>query len=488
MVLLLVNKTKIMIKNIVLLAFIFSVYSSSAQIEKPLNKELSQQFKQYYNNSEYEIIFDLFSKEMQAALPLKTTTDFLKGVKMQAGNIRTLELTGYENGSYAVYKTTYENGIFSLNISVDDASKINGLLIKPYIEKPTTSTVKNHLFLTNDAITKEQTDLIYEKTKNFPDQTQLAIVLIKNGTPCSYGVKINKDTLSNINNVKSIFEIGSITKVFTATLLAESVVDKQLNLDEPIDKYLDAPLNQKATITFKKLSNHTSGLPAMPSNLDLEKVDQKNPYKLYDGDDMETYLSKEMVIANPTATQYEYSNLGTGLLGHLLSKQAGISFDSLLHQKIYSKYDMQHTTSELDQLSRDLVLVKGLDAEGNVTSNWEFSALAGAGSILSNVADLSKFAIAQFDLSNKALALTRTPTFEINQNMSVGLGWHLLQSKHGNQWYWHNGGTGGYSSTMTIDVKNKNGIIILSNVSAFHANMGNIDDLSFELMDGLEEQ
>jgi len=114
--------------------------------------------------------------------------------------------------------------------------------------------------------------------------------------------------------------------------------------------------------------------------------------------------------------------------------------------------------------------------------------LAGAGAIFSTVEDLSQFAISQFEYKNKELELTKEKTFELNENTDIGLGWHILKNKSDNLWYWHNGGTGGYSSSMAIDVKTKNGIIILSNVSAFNPNMGNIDKLCFELMKPLEKE
>jgi len=147
---------------------------------------------------------------------------------------------------------------------------------------------------------------------------------------------------------------------------------------------------------------------------------------------------------------------------------------------------MLNSTTSVNKINS--TLIKGLDNKGNKVSNWEFSVLVGAGGILSTVEDLSKFAITQFNNSNKELELTRQKTFEINDNMDIGLGWHILKSQSENLWYWHNGGTGGYSSSMVIDTKTKNGIIILSNVSGFSPNMGNIDKLCFELMKTLEKK
>jgi len=99
-----------------------------------------------------------------------------------------------------------------------------------------------------------------------------------------------------------------------------------------------------------------------------------------------------------------------------------------------------------------------------------------------------KFAQAQFDKSNKELEFTRIPTFEINEEMKIGLGWHILKSENEFKWIWHNGGTAGYSSSMILDVTKKNGVIILSNVSGFNPKMGNIDELSFGIMEQIDKQ
>lgn len=131
-------------------------------------------------------------------------------------------------------------------------------------------------------------------------------------------------------------------------------------------------------------------------------------------------------------------------------------------------------------------LVKGQNMNGEVTSNWSWDVLSGAGGILSTTEDLVKFANAQFNPENKELALTRTPTFTVNENMKIGLGWHLLKSKSGKDLVWHNGGTGGYSSSMTLNTDDKIAVIILSNLSAFHSKMKNIDELCFELINETE--
>ncbi len=473
-------------KNIILIALILIVNISFGQTEKSTNKTVTENFVKNYNADDYTAIFSMFSDVMQEVLPINKTTEFLTGLKSQAGKISNREFIKYENGTYASYKTTFEHAVFVLNISIDDHSKIDGLFVKPFVEEIPSGTVINNLSIKDNTIIEKQSEIIFENTKYFPNQTQIAFAIIKNGNVSYYGLKRNIDTLSTIDNHKSIFEIGSITKVFTSTVLAGFVIDKKIELNDNINDYLNSPLNNDTKIAFKELSNHTSGLPHLPLNLDLTTINPANPYKEYNADDLEDYLTNSLELPQNSIGEYQYSNLGAGLIGHILSNMEGISFDSLLENKIFSKYSMSSSTTKQNRVKGEFV--RGLDVEGNKVSNWEFSALAGAGGILSNVEDLSKFAIAQFDSSNKELALTRQKTFEINGNMNIGLGWHIIKSKNENQWIWHNGGTGGYSSSMTIDTKNKNGVIILSNVSAFHPNMGNIDKLCFELMKTLEKE
>ncbi len=197
-------------------------------------------------------------------------------------------------------------------------------------------------------------------------------------------------------------------------------------------------------------------------------------------------MTKKLKLSHNQGEKYEYSNLGAGLLGYVLSKMANTSYENLLKTKIFSKYNMTSSTTNRNKIENRLI--KGLNENGDEVPNWDFSVLIGAGGILSTVEDLSKFAIAQFDNSNKEMELTRTKTFSINGNMDIGLGWHIIKTKSGDEWNWHNGGTGGYSSSMVIDTKNRNGIIVLSNVSAFSKKMRNIDDLCFGLMKTLENK
>lgn len=455
---------------------------SFGQTEKNAIKVVTENFVTNYNNNDYDGIFRMFADVMKEALPIEKTREFLTGLKSQAGNITDRDFIKYENGTYAYYKVIFERAVFGLNISIDSNSKINGLLVKPFDEDLNKLNVVNGMTIKNSLITKNQSEIIFESIKKFPNNSQFSIALITNGNVNFHGVQKKNDSILTINNEKSVFEIGSISKVFTSTLLANLVIEGKIELGDNINDYLLTPLKDDIKISFTQLANHTSGLPRLPSNLNLMNVNPENPYKDYNNAEFTEYLKTQLELSNKGT--YQYSNTGAGLLGYTISKIENDTYGGLLQKYIFSKYDMRNSTVDINKIKGDLV--RGLNSEGMIVPNWEFSVLAGAGGIFSTVEDLSHFAVSQFDVINKELTLTRQKSFEVDRKMDMGLGWHILKYPSKNSWYWHNGGTGGYSSSMVIEEKSKNGIIVLSNVSAFNPKMGNIDKLCFKLMETLE--
>lgn len=436
-------------------------------------KKAIENFQSNYNTENYEDIFNNFSSEMKQALPIDKANQFLTGLKSQVGKIKKTEFVSYQQGTYATYKTNFEKAVLAVNISLDKQNQINGLFIKPYEEPIKTEST------TVNALSNYPTDvaeIIFAKTKDFPNKTQLSIAVIQNGETNYYGIIKENDTIKQAKNQNKIFEIGSITKVFTSTVLASLVEEGKIKLTDKINSYYSFPFKDNINLNFKDLANHTSGLPRLPENLDLSN--ETNPYKSYGKTQIEEYLKNFLKLEN--AKTYSYSNLGTGLLGYTLGLTQKMSFQKLLQNKVFDKYKMKNSFVSTEKLNDNLV--KGLNPNGEITPNWEWDVLFGAGGILSTTEDLVKFAEAQFNPKNKELTLTRTPTSNINENMKIGLGWHLLKSKSGKDIIWHNGGTGGYSSSITLNTNDKTAVIILSNLSAFHPKMENIDQLCIELI------
>ncbi len=345
-------------------------------------------------------------------------------------------------------------------------------------------TVKtvNHQNTTDEKIAKDLSELIFKHTKIFPNNTQLAFALIKNGKTQFYGVEKRNDTIFSIKNHNNAFEVGSISKVFTSVLLADMVLDNTISLDSDINQYYDFQFNKNQKITFKALANHTSGMPRMPSDFELD-FNNPDPFTSYTEKKLLHYLANALELTQNQAPKYAYSNVGAGLLGYTLSKIKKKSLINLLQENIFSKYNM--TNSTIGSKNVTTHLVQGLNADGQPTSNWNFGPLSGAGAIISTAEDLSKFAIAQFQENDSILHLARTKTHTMSEKSSIGLGWHIKSNTPNEKWFWHNGGTGGYTSCMVVNTVNKNGVIILSNVSALGEPMDNIDKLCFSIMETL---
>lgn len=456
--------------SVILLLIMSELYAQPEQYTKAVGK-----FQTDFNAGKYTDIFNCFSKEMQQQLSLQTTRKFFADIRKRDGKLETIELVDFPDEAYAVYKTGFEKSVKLLTIALNDRYEISGLMLKPFDATANTSQKTiNGLGGYPEAVA----GAIYANAANFPSHTQLAIAVIANGEVAYYGVLNANDTLQPVRNQDRVFEIGSVTKVFTSSVLASLVADNKLRLTDDINRYYDFKFKGNRTFRFLDLANNTSGLPRLPANLDLS--DTANPYKNYGQQEIEIYLKRYLKPESKPGVVYNYSNLGVGLLGYTLGLSQQTTFQDLLQKRIFDKYGMKHSYTSQYQAGEKLV--KGQDPAGKEVSNWDFDALFGGGGILSTAEDMVLFAQAQFDTANKDLALTRNVTFDINEHMKIGLGWHMLTLPSGQEVLWHNGGTGGYSSSMAVNMDNHTAVIVLSNLSAFSSENGKVDKLCFELM------
>jgi len=275
-----------------------------------------------------------------------------------------------------------------------------------------------------------------------------------------------------------VFEIGSITKTFTASILAGMVADGSVRLDDPVAKYLPAsvrvPARNGRQITLVDLATQSSGLPRMPAN--MAPRDSSNPYADYTVEQMYAFLSSYELPRDPGAT-YEYSNLGVGLLGHALALKAGTSYEELVRRRVLGPLGMRETAITLSPALRARV-ASGHDAEGHVVPSWDLPTLAGAGALRSTAQDMLKFLAANLDTAGPFRLAHVSRHAAGNATMSIGLAWHILARPGGASITWHNGGTGGYRSFIGFDAARRVGVVVLTN-----ANIG-ADDIGFHLLDG----
>ena len=334
---------------------------------------------------------------------------------------------------------------------------------------------------------QSQIDSINFLLNQLPNNSQIAVAFVNSENVSYYGAINQNGEIKQIDNHKSVFEIGSITKVMTSTILANLVREGKVTLDDSLQKHvpfkLKRPDKNGKTVTIKMLSNHTSGLTRMPNNMLFDLLfNSKNPYKKYDLNRMEKYYKKRMKMNRSPGESALYSNIGVAFLGHVLGYVENIPYDQLLDKYVISMYGMTSTSLDRNKIKDNLVL--GVNNNGKVVSNWDLSAFNPAGGILSSVEDLSRFARANFT-EDPVLQLQRERTAKYNENIDIALGW-LIFNERDEIIYWHNGGTGGYSSDMSINVNAKKSIIILSNVSAFVKEVKQFRSLNFSLLSEMD--
>ncbi|MBX9449287.1 MAG: beta-lactamase family protein [Taibaiella sp.] len=307
-----------------------------------------------------------------------------------------------------------------------------------------------------------------------PDQTQFAYCIIDSGKVGFYGFRKQGANLVEVNNRDSVFEIGSLTKVFTSLLLAMDIEKGTMKPEAPLGSFFNNQLsggNEKAIIS---LSNHTSGMPRLPDDL---SEDIRNPYQDYSYERLVDYARTRLKVSD--TVMYDYSNLGPALLAYILEQQSALSFEEMIQQQICRPAGMKHTTTSFDQIRS--LMVPGRDSSGEVAENWVMNGFEGSGGLKSNAADLSKFVLHYFYAQDPAYLLSLQPTFEVNPQMYMAYGWHAIK-KGDASWYFHNGGTNGYGCSLLMDVNRKNAIILLTNLSAFHPYFPYLDKTVINIM------
>ena len=276
----------------------------------------------------------------------------------------------------------------------------------------------------------------------------------------------------------SVFEIGSLNKVFTATLLADMVARGEVSLEDPVGRYLPegvAAPSRGREITLLDLATHYSGLPRIPDN--LAPADSTNPYADYTVEKLYAFLATHQPRRDVGA-EFEYSNVGMGLLGHVLARAAGRSYEDLIRERILEPLGMGMTriapTPEMEAW-----MTRGHNARGALTSPWDVPAMPGAGGLRSNALDMLTFLAANTGPAaspiERAMRETHPPRRPINARTDVGLNWYVRKNATRRIVY-HTGATGGYRTMVAFDPASGVGVVLLTN-SAQLTDLGLVYDL-----------
>lgn len=283
----------------------------------------------------------------------------------------------------------------------------------------------------------------------------------------------------------TVYEIGSVTKVFTGILLAQMDAEGSLSANEAIDELMPEgatpPARDAGPIRLVELATHSSGMPRMPSN--FAPADPANPYADYGEDRFAEWLGG-LKIAPEAVGKYEYSNAGVGLLGLILARSADLDYETLVVERICDPLGMNDTRVVFSDAMRAR-LAPPYSAYGKPAANWDIPTFAGAGGLRSTANDMLKFVEANLAIEDTpvhaAMRDSRSERFRSDPGTALGLGWHLKTVEGLDEpLVWHNGQTGGYHSFLGIVPGKGVGAVFLTNTAGYSidgAAIGAIVDL-----------
>jgi CubicO group peptidase (beta-lactamase class C family) len=292
--------------------------------------------------------------------------------------------------------------------------------------------------------------------------------VVQPGGPLTAHAGVLAPDLPTAPDDRTLYAIGSITKVFTGLLLAEAVTRGELTLDTTLAALLptevELPDRAGSRITVRMLATHTSGLPRIPAEIPPD--DYTNPYAAYGEAELWTTLRRVKLDFEP-GTKASYSNLAVGLLGTLLARRAGRTYPELLAARITGPLGMKDTVVELNAGQRAR-RASGFNAAGQAWPHWEFKALAGAGAISSTLSDLMRFAAAMLRPAESPLREAIELAWS-KQDLAAsvgpggsGLGWMLAGD---GRTRWHNGMTGGFHAALFVNRDLGLATVVLANRS-----------------------
>lgn len=283
------------------------------------------------------------------------------------------------------------------------------------------------------------------------------------------------------------FEIGSITKVFTAILLADMVRTGEVRYDDPVSRYLPdsvrVPERNGRQITLLDLATHRSGLPPMPDN--IHPADPTNYLADYSVAQMYEFLSRAPLWTDPGGG-YRYSNYGFGLLGHALARAANKPYGELVRERVLAPLGLRDTDILLPG-DRGRLMARGHNRGGAVVPYWDLPTLSGAGELETDLHDMMAFLAAnlraprsgversvhEVQRSRGAVADSEDVRQQIDE---TGMAWQI-RAAGGSRILWKDGGTAGFQTFIGFDPVSRVGAVVLSNTSI------EVDDIGFHLID-----
>jgi len=415
-----------------------------------------------YNAENFSNIWNSFNQQLQNQIKCDVFIKSFKNLKLKLGNITSIDRTPNIFYNYYVFKAHFKKLDLYLYISLNDKNKFNYFTFLDHL--PIVDTIKYPKVTDKTSIDELAKVYISQKVT-----AGLAIGIINNGKESTHFYGVVKKGTDIKPNKNTEYQIGSITKTFTAIALLEMQEQGLLNVNDSITKFLPKKIKTPSfngkKITLESLVTQTSGLPRIPGNFFKIIENPQNPFTSYTVVDLYNFLNSYK-LTRAVGSKYEYSNLGFGLLGHILAIKSGTSYGNVIKKEITDKLGMHDTYIKLSPEQKKN-MSQGYSNLGKPVEIWTSGILDGCFAINSTITDMLIYLKANINKSDSILgkAIYESHQVKFNPKKSwfrQASGW-IISKTAGKDVIWHDGETGGYSSFIGFFKGTKTGFVVLSN-------------------------
>lgn len=410
-----------------------------------------------FNRKNFSSIYNSTSNEFQKKVSRENFLQIFSSVYEQAGTITTFQFSDKPSNLHTIYLLYCEKLTLVLTLSLDREQEgiAKGLLLRPY--RPNTLQFQSPANKISRLLHSWQNDSLNQG---------IVIGIIRNGK--SEVQYLGYSDLKRKQKIHSetVFEIGSISKPISGIILQSLIIEGQLSIEDRVNKFLpdtiQLPTINGEEILLKHLVTHSSCLPRLPSNFGLGLTNLSNPYQSYTVENLYHYINNA-TLSCEIGKHIEYSNLGAGLLGLILIRASGKSYNQLVNKYISTPLN----ALSIGILNQSNNFATGHDFNGNIQIPWEFTdAFIGAGGIDATPSALEKFLLILIkpDSSKLGLAIKQSKETLLKSVQEIGTFWYK-QRLNEKQIIWHNGQTGGFNSFIGWIDGSQSGVFVLSNNS-----------------------
>jgi CubicO group peptidase (beta-lactamase class C family) len=432
-----------------------------AQIDQRISNEVRDSIVVRFNRSDFKGIYQLADTSFTKDIAETRLVTFLRGNR-NSGNIKKIVSQEETRGGIS-YRLAFEVRDMNMFLKVTPEGKFTGFGFStaPTILLAQSPAVKS----TNPLKTSfdRSVDSLVRAYFRDPNTAGISIGLIKEGEPHIYHYGQTHKGKDALPNSQTEYEIASITKTFTATLLAQAVIDGKVSLEDDIRPYLPGEYPNLTfdnhAITLRDLANHTSRLPNLPLN--VNDLPGSNPLAPEASMDSATFYKAlhEVKLDTVPGYKFEYSNWGIALLGHVLEKVYKQTYAQLLRRYITGPLKMGVTHYHLSKENESRRALP-YSENGNPIIFQKEGFFGPAGDIHADMHDMIKYLKAQIDETNPAIKLTHQPT---RNNTGLGWGTRIRAQVRDIQ---HNGSSPGFRSHISAFPDLNSGCVILANSKA----------------------